>query len=413
MPGTIFFSSLMTETNSFSNIPIAYADFEAEEIKRGDAIFRDEKGNVRAEIEPLVCFADERGLTLKGGITASAAPGAPVQHDDYLRLRDELLDALRAQEDVKAVFLTLHGAMMSTDCDDCEGDVLAHVRAIVGDGVPVGVVLDPHAHLTDAMTTHADILAFMKEYPHIDGIERGKEVLALMGQMLDGEINPVPAIFDCRLMGFFPTQDQPMRGFVDGLMDKEKADGVLSISFVHGFPWGDMPDAGAKVLAYADGDENLAKQTAEAVFEEIWAIKDAPMPPLISIEDAMDRVRVAGDRPVILSDIADNPGGGAPSDSTFLLSAFLEAELRDIAIGLIYDPEAVRACHKIGPGGQLDLRIGGKMSRFSGNPVDISAKVVDVRKDARMDVLGITDFPMGDTAWITDQWHRHRAEQRA
>ena len=111
----------------------------------------------------------------------------------------------------------------------------------------------------------------------------------------------------------------------------------------------------------------------------------------------------ARSKPIILADIADNPGGGAPSDSTFILRALLDAGVRNVALGLLYDPLAVKMCHEVGAGGRLQLRLGGKVSRFSGAPVDLSAEVVDVRRAARMRVVEGVDFPMGDTAWIRAQ----------
>jgi microcystin degradation protein MlrC len=399
MAKTLFFSGLITETSSFSDIPVTLRDY-LPDLRRGPACFQDDAGSIRPSAQPLFDFAARHGLDVVAGLTTSSPVGAPTQHRDYAQLRDEILDALTEAMPVSAVFLSLHGAMMSTECDDCEGDILACVRHIVGPATPIGVVLDPHAHLTAAMVDNADIMAFLKEYPHIDGLERTLEVLAIMGGMLEGRLRPTPAVFDSHLIGFFPTQNQPMRKFVDGLHRHERADRILSVSFVHGFPWGDMPDAGAKVLVYTDDDLPAARALAQTIHDEIWAIKDRTMPPVISIREAIGLCMAPHERPLVLADLADNPGGGAPSDSTFLLHAVLEAGVEGVAIGLVYDPQAVIACHQVGPGGQLHLRIGGKTSRFSGMPIDLEAEVVNVATNAMMDVAEGARFPMGDTAWI-------------
>jgi microcystin degradation protein MlrC len=337
------------------------------------------------------------------GLAAEAWPGAPVQHRDYLRLRDELLDALRSAQPVAAVLLDLHGAMISTECMDCEGDLLRHVRDIVGPSTPVGAVLDPHAHLTSAMVESASALVFLKEYPHVDGIERRREVLRLLFAMLDGAPAPTPAVFDCRLIGIFPTGVQPMRGFVDRLCARERQPGVLSISFVHGFPWGDTQDTGAKVLVYTRDDAALAARVAREVHEDLWAIRDQVMPPMVSIDAALQVLAGGVEGPLVMADVADNPGGGAPSDSTFVLRALIDAGVRDVAIGMLFDPEAVQACHQVGVGGRLALRVGGKISRFSGEPVDLDVEVRAIAKAATMDVMGQAEFAMGDTAWVHSQ----------
>ena len=69
--------------------------------------------------------------------------------------------------------------MLSQDCLDCEGDILERIRKIVGLSVPIGVVLDPHAHLTQRMLDNATVLSFMKEYPHTDLIDRARDVVPI------------------------------------------------------------------------------------------------------------------------------------------------------------------------------------------------------------------------------------------
>ncbi len=398
MTGTLFYSALMTETSSFTNLPTTLRDY-LPGLRRGNACLIDDSGEVRAGIEPLFSFAQSRGWDVTAALTCSSSVGGPTLHRDYIMLRDEILEGVRAaRPDVVA--LMLHGAMMSTECEDCEGDILAQVRAIVGPGVPVVVVLDPHAHLTDRMVEGADLLVFMKEYPHTDGPQRLAEALAVAGRMIDQGLRPVPAVSDCRLIGFFPTQDQPMRGFVEGLHAIERRPGVVSASFVHGFPWGDMPQMGSKALVYADGDPALAARTAEEIMAMISAIRDRTMPTTIDVATAVEKALVRRERPLVLADISDNPGGGAPSDSTFILRALIDAGVRDAAVGLVYDPQAVQICHQVGVGARLLLRVGGKTGPASGAPLDLEAEVMGVCVGAEMAFGADWRFPMGDTAWI-------------
>src|SRR3546814_20698092 len=90
--------------------------------------------------------------------------------------RSAILDQLAAVGPVDLVALSLHGAMCAVGYDDCEGDLLAHVRRMVGPDVPVGIEFDPHAHLSDAMLGNADVLIAYKEYPHTDFLARGEEI---------------------------------------------------------------------------------------------------------------------------------------------------------------------------------------------------------------------------------------------
>lgn len=398
MTRRIFFSGLATETNTFSNIPTTRESFA---VERGRAIV--EGPDAPTYLKALAADLEADGFELVAGLSAFAQPGAPTQQQAYEDFRTEILAGLRAAAPVEAVLLELHGAMVAQDCWDCEGDLLAHVRAAVGPKVPIGVVLDPHAHLTAKMVENASVMAFMKEYPHTDGPERTLDIVRILRGMLDGAVKPTPAVFDCRLVGFFPTQIEPMRSFVDAMAAREGRDGVLTCSFVHGFPWGDTPDTGAKMLVYTDGDATKAAQVARELFEDIWAIKDRTVPPMISVQAAVEAMRQARPGPLVVADFADNPGGGAPSDSTWLLRAVLEAGIEGVGFGLFFDPQAVRLCHEVGVGGKLDLRIGGKIGVASGDPVDLKVEIMGVVKDAKMGVLGVTQAPVGDTAWVRSQ----------
>jgi len=400
MSGSVYYSSLATETNSFSCIPTDYESFELNGILRSTDIVYDSAGQVRPAMRSLVDWAEVRQLEVVAGISASAEPGLPIVHSDYSRLREELVESLKGAMPVKAVLLGLHGAMMSTQCSDCEGDILSHVRAVVGDDVPVAAVLDPHAHLTEKMVSKSDFLVFMKEYPHVDGLERMQDAFAVLDGLLDKSLQLEVAIENCRLLGFFPTDTDPMRSFVDDLYEVEQRDGVISVSFVHGFPWGDCEEVGAKVLVYSSGDYKLAESTAKSIADAVWEIKGDTMFDTIGVNEAVELALRNSKGTIVFGDIADNPGGGGGSDSTFILQAALENGLSDIAIGLMFDPDSVRMCHEAGVGARIELSIGGKLGEFSGVPVNVTAEVKALASQARMDVAGIVDFAMGDTAWI-------------
>jgi microcystin degradation protein MlrC len=297
------------------------------------------------------------------------------------------------------VMLFLHGAMISQDCWDCEGEILSMVRQIVGPATPVGVVLDPHAHLTDVMLEAATVLVFQKEYPHIDGVARIGDAFRICRRVLAGEARPTYAVHDCRMVSFWPTQSGPMRGFVDRMLAREGKDDVLSISFVHGFPWGDTPVTGAKMLAYTDGDPAKAADLVRELGEEIWELRDETKIKQLPLGEALARMAAVNLGPLVVADIADNAGGGAPADSTFVAREILERGLTDVGLALFYDPQAVAFCHEVGVGAEIDLRVGGKLGPSSGDPLDVRATVRGVAKNATQ--IGLSGLSaIGDAAWI-------------
>ena len=395
----VFYSGITTETNTFSNIPTTYASFEDGGIKRGREIGYTCDDQCRPEFVNPTAFLNNHQAEFVFGLLADAAPGAPTQHEDYQRLRDELIVTLREAYPVDAVVLWLHGAMISTACDDCEGDILRAVREEIGENIPLVAVLDPHAHLTDEMVSASDFLVFMKEYPHVDGIERHLEALQVVADLWSGKAQPIAWVEDCELIGFFPTQDKPMRDFVDELFELESKETIRSVSFIHGFPWGDHPEMGAKILMYGS-DETTLRTVSNELKEKIRLICCDTLPKSLTIEEALAEVDEGKEKLLIYGDVSDNAGGGAPSDSTFILSALVEKDLPPVLLGCLYDPEAVRFCHQVGVGGWLDLRVGGKISLYSGNPIDLSVEVMGIEDNVMMDVLGLVEFPLGDTAWV-------------
>lgn len=155
---------------------------------------------------------------------------------------------------VDAVVLGLHGAMVAQGYDDCEGDSLERVRAIVGSDILVASEFDPHSHLTQKRVENLNIYAAFLEFPHTDFYERGEHVVSLALDALKGKIKPVISTFDCRMIGVFPTSQEPMRSFIDRIKGMHGKDGILSISVIHGFMAADVPEMGTRILVVTDND---------------------------------------------------------------------------------------------------------------------------------------------------------------
>jgi microcystin degradation protein MlrC len=293
----------------------------------------------------------------------------------------------------------MHGAMVADGYDDCEGDLLARVRALVGPKVAVGAELDPHCHLSQAMRDNADVIICFKEYPHTDFLERGAELAELCADTAAGKIRPVMSVFDCRMIGIYHTPREPMRGYVDRLKALEGRDGVLSISVVQTFPWGDVADLGTKLLVITDNKPELGARLAEKLGRELYALRGKTSAEYLTIDAALDRAIALNDHPVVIADSPDNPGGGAPGDATFVLAALLMRGIENVALGPFWDPQAVRFCHDAGRGARLALRIGGKTGPMSGAPLDVAAEIRHLARDATQR-FGNATWSMGDTATI-------------
>ncbi|MFY1893891.1 M81 family metallopeptidase [Achromobacter xylosoxidans] len=398
----IFSGSLATETNTFSPIPTGLSAYRA----RGYYPAGQHPDRMQMFSGPLWAArqrAQGKDWTLIEGMTAGATPAGLTTRHAYETLRDELLDDLRRAGKVDIALFGLHGAMVADGYDDCEGDLLRRAREIVGPDTVIGAELDPHCHLTDAMVNNADFLVCFKEYPHTDILDRAYDLVDLCVARAEGRIKPTRAVFDCEMISIMHTSREPMRGFVDRLLAMEGKEGVLSVSIAHGFPWGDTPDMGSKVLVYTDGDAGQAERLARALGEEIIGFRDQLAPPYPGADEALDQALALADFPVVLADSADNAGGGAPSDATFILERVLARGIQDVATGPFWDPVAVQLCFEAGQGAQIKLRIGGKVAPVSGQPLDLACEIVALKRDAVMTGLAGTPALLGDVAVVRSQ----------
>ncbi len=395
----VFTAGLITETNTFAPWPTGLHGFSEEGPFRGDATTRGKDTETGVLASGWRDLCRERGFEFVEGLFAHAQPSGRTVQSVYEGFRDEILNDLKTKGPFDIVLLFLHGAMASQACDDCEGDILARARAIVGPKAAIGAELDPHCHLTPQMVENATAIVLMKEYPHTDYLERGQELFDICVGAAEGRVRPVSHLFDCRMVGFYPTTNQPMRGIVDHMQVLEKRPRVLSVSFGHGFPWGDTPETGSKVLAIADGDAALAKDVATEIGREIYAAREALLPRYPNIKDALGIARETNGC-AVLADTADNAGGGAPSDNVAILRAMLDAKVGDAVFGCVWDPISVRTCAEAGVGATLPLRIGGKCGSASGEPLDIVVTVKAFRADHDQQGLGPARCAMGDAVWI-------------
>ncbi|MDE0531522.1 MAG: M81 family metallopeptidase [Albidovulum sp.] len=396
----IFIASLGTETSTFALFPTSVENFKRHMwTERGIEELPPSPSS--AAPRKWVELARENGWEVVEGLHAWAQPAGITTRAAYESMRDRILDGLRATGRVDAVLLSLHGAMIADGYDDCEGDLVSRVRDIVGSVARIGVELDLHAHIDETILHASDIIVIYKTYPHVDYVERAEDLFRLMQRTLDGEIEPVMALFDCRAMGLFPTtHTEAMSAFVDDMIACEGKGGILSLSLNHGFPWADVPLSGAKMLCVADSRAELAQRASEDFGRRFYAIRAEADLRFTPFDAAIEEAKRAGSKPLLLADTADQVGSGAPGDTTHVLRAFIEAGIRNAAVVPIWDPLAADICFQVGVGAKLMLRIGGKLEPHSGPPLDAEAEVIFLKRNAVQRQLETEFVSLGDVAVV-------------
>jgi microcystin degradation protein MlrC len=230
----VYIAALGTETNQFVPFPTGMRGYEEHGIWRGDAT-RHQATNFTAPLHVWRKETEKRGWTVIEGLATFAAPSGTTVRSVYEGFRDEIVAGVKAAMPLDAVLINVHGAMVADGYDDCEGDLLARVRAIVGPKVAIGAEFDLHCHLSQLMLDSADVLVGYKEYPHTDTMERAAELFAIIADTVECKVKPVMARHDCRMISQYRTSVPPISEFVVRMKSLEGKDGILSVSLSHGF----------------------------------------------------------------------------------------------------------------------------------------------------------------------------------
>lgn len=394
----VFCGAFATETNTFGPLPTERRHFE-EWFLYPAGTHPDEPTLFTGHLTSARAQASKRDWHVIEGLCTAAFPSGRLTRSTYDEFAGMLLEDVKAALPLDIIMLGLHGAMAAVGEDDCEGDLLQRVRALVGPDCVIGVELDPHCHLTDRMSECADVLLAYQEYPHTDSLERAQRLLDLCDRASRGAITPTTAILDLRMSAQFFTQSEPALSIVE-MMRAMEADGrALAASLGHSFASGDVSDMTTKVFVVTDNDIDTAVQCVREIGDAVWEVREAVDPKRLTASEAIAMLPDTAGL-TILAEGADNPGGGAPGDATGLLAAVMEAGIQGVAAGPIWDPAAVAICQAQGEGAKFALRLGGKACALSGLPLDLDVEVIKISHDVVQSFTGGGGSPLGTVVGV-------------
>lgn len=390
----IVFGGFQHETNTFAP---TQADLSAflhgggwPGLTRGEAVFA-ALGQSNIPASGFVGAARSAGHQLLPTLWCAASPSAHVTEAAYEQIAGEILAGIKAVMPVDAVYLDLHGAMVTTHFDDGEGELLRRVRALVGPETPVIASLDLHANVTAQMLTSADALVAYRTYPHVDMGVTGERAFALLEQRWEhGNRMPmavrrlpflVPICWQC-------TDLQPTARLYSQLETMETTQGV-DMSFATGFPAADFAECSPVIWAYANtvaAAEDAAQTLAQAALDA-----EAEFAGKLYTADEAARYAIAAsgnaNRPIVIADSQDNPGAGANSDTTGILRAMIAHNAQRAAVGLVVDPAAVETIHQHKVGDVIRIAIGGNSGAAGDYPYEDDF-IIEAISDGKIDATG-------------------------
>ena len=370
--------ALQHETNTFIDAPTGIGAFRGSLLAAGDSL-RDAVAGSQHELGGFFAGLEEAGAEAIPLFGARAMPYGLVSAEAYAELKHRLLAEIRSYLPLDGLLVAPHGAGVSRDVRDMDGDWLQAVRLLVGADVPIIATGDPHANLSERMVDAVDAIIAYRTNPHVDQRERGLEAARLLVGRLNGTVSP-------RMAAAFPplaisidkqcTDEPPLSALVERIEAVRVRPEILTASLWLGFPYADVAEMGSAVTVVANGDPWAAEQAAGEIALALWNMRAELQVDLPGVSDAVDRAeRLA--TPVCLLDVGDNVGGGSAADGT-ALAAELHRRGAGKAFVCIYDPESVAAAQAAGRGAVRTFRIGGKTDRMHGESLAIECRVLDV-----------------------------------
>ncbi|MDT1064064.1 M81 family metallopeptidase [Paracoccus sp. CPCC 101403] len=380
MTFTVLTAEFQHESNTFSRYRTDLPQFAADALHYGDDAIA-ARGNANTELAGFLDVARPAGWKVIHAITAHAVPGGQVTKAAFDHIAGVILKTARDNRDrLDGVLLSLHGSMVPDFCEDGEGLLLRLLRAELGDEIPIAVTLDLHAMVSAEMVERAQIFVSYKTYPHVDMRVTGAHAARILDRAMKGEIAPRT------IRAHVPMLDEANSGRTDipetlALYQRatvaEQA-GLEAVSVNAAFTGADVFCVGPTVLATYDSRDPAAEAAARAVTEElaakIWDGRTKKRNVFIEVEEAAaEALAWQGDRPLVISDYADNPGAGSYGDSTALLAGLMQAGVTGAVFTPMIDPEAAAELHRHAEGATVTVTLGGKGDpSFGGGPLTVT-----------------------------------------
>lgn len=403
---------LHLEANAFAP-PTLAEDFARQCVARGPAISalaRAGTSHLPAEIPGFYQRMDATGPWEPVPILVAAAPpGGPIDQRVFLDLLDEMARGLAAALPLDGVYLASHGASSATGDEDSDGTLAAMIRRILGPAVPMVCSHDLHCNVSERLVAAVDALVVYRTNPHVDMAERAAESADLLREMLGGMRTAKAFI---RLPLTPPTVTlltaagpyAEMIAAAEAVMRDDPR--IANASVAGGFVFSDLPKCGMTITVTARGaDQAAADAVAQGLAARAWADHGRYVRRLTSVEDAVAMAVAAGRgeaAPVLLADVADNPGGGGRGSTAWIIAALHAAGAAGAVAGVLVDPALAEQAHALGEGARFEAVFNREESAFS-RRFAAPARVLAVRDGeglGRRGTMAGRQFSLGPSALL-------------
>ena len=369
------------ETNTFQSVKTDYDAFVNYEFLRGAEI-AEQHATANSTLSGYFQGAIKYEFELVSLLFTFTGPTGTITKNAFDRITAEMIALLEEKGPWDGVLLAQHGAAVSENFPDMDGEVANLVRGIVGSNVPVVMTLDLHSNITQKQVTNTDAIVAFRTNPHLDPVERAIEASDILIKTIKGEIKPVQRLVQVPMIINIvkqPTSFGPMLDIVNDVNEVIKKPGVLSASCGQGFPYADVEHMGVSFLVVTDDDIEMADHLANWLAKRAWNRRSDLQNDSTSMEDSITRAMNAPTTgsPTVIMDVGDNVGGGGTADSTHLLAEAIKQGLkgeRSLLMSL-FDSTAVQTCIDSGVGSTVSIKVGAGTDQLHGEPIEVTGYV--------------------------------------
>ena len=349
---------IVHESNTFVIDPTTLNKFKESRLLFENDIILQYKNSFH-ELGGMIEVLEMNEIEIVPILYAEATPGGKVTKDAFEFLLQEAIIRIKQQLPLDGCLVVPHGAGVCEAYDDMDGFWLSQLRATVGDTIPIIGTLDPHANVSQLMIHSTDALVAYKTNPHIDQRDAGKEAASMMVDLLFGKIKPVQIFSSLPLIISIEQQfsgENPYKYLLQLSAEICKLDGILSASILLGFPYADVYEMGASLIVISNGDRDIGNVAIKKIENYMISNKGLFVGTKHEIASLINKVNTI-EKPVLLLDMGDNVGGGAPGNSIYLLNQLEDAGIKNTFI-CIYDSVCVATLMDVEIGASVEINFG-------------------------------------------------------
>lgn len=368
-------ASVKQETNTFSVLPCDWEAFAVHGVLEGAELF-ERYAQTNTEVGGAVNEIARRGAIPVPLFRAWAMACGRLTAEAFDQVAELLERSLRSCGSLDGLVLSLHGAMAADQYDAADAELVRRTRQSVGPHTVIGVCLDLHANVTAELLDAADLVVGYHTYPHVDQASTGARAAGFVLDALQGT-RPSSVLAKRRLL--LPAEtSQTTTGPMAEL--RRSADDstdwpVLDVSIFPVQPWLDVHDQGTAVVVTTDGRPDVGARLAEELAEQLWNRRRDFEPTVTPLPEALRELTPGQGRPVVLSESADAPTGGAAGDSPATIHALLAADRGLHALTTVVDPPAVEHAFALGAGSSITTELGCHHDPRFHQPASVSGRI--------------------------------------